>query len=140
MNKTILNYDAIVKGDLEVYTFIDGMYPTKGIITGRWRKDKLTYEDEVEFVVYANGTFNVLSFDIITLAENDTDHLEIRFLTKAPTFITTSKATMMEYIRKYVLSSPHIWAKGLTIESNYQRKHTAASMYHDLLDRIKKLK
>jgi hypothetical protein len=119
---------------------VDGKYPTKGTIMGfMGLDDSIIYADAISIVVYASHTFHTVQFDVIQLIENNTDHLELRYDNKRPTFITTSKATLMEYMRKEILTSPHTWTGKLGIINNFHRKDVAKELYHDLVKVIKNL-
>lgn len=139
METKILNFDTISQGKLDAYIYLDGMYPTKGTIMGFMGFDDIIYTDTISIMVYASHTFHIIQVDVIQLIENNTDHLEFRHNNKRPTFITTSKATLMDYMRKEVLTSPHAWVGKLGIISSFQRKDMAKEWYHDLVKTIKNL-
>ena len=81
----------------------------------------------------------MIQFDVIELNDNNTDYLEVKYNNKKPTFITTSKPTLMDFMRKEILTSPHTWTGKLNIQSNMQRKNMASELYHELVKLIKKL-
>ena len=139
METKILNFDTISKGKLDAYVYVDGMYPTKGTIMGFMGFDDIIYTDTISIMVYASHTFHTIQVDVIQLIENNTDHLEFRHDNKRPTFITTSKATLMDYMRKEILTSPHTWVGKLGIISSFQRKNMASELYHGLVKTIKNL-
>ncbi len=140
METKILNFATLSQGQINVYIYVDGKYPTKGTIMGfMGLDDSIIYADAISIVVYASHTFHTVQFDVIQLIENNTDHLELRYDNKRPTFITTSKATLMEYMRKEILTSPHIWTGKLGIINNFHRKDVAKELYHDLVKVIKNL-
>jgi hypothetical protein len=139
METKILNFDTISQGKLDAYVYVDGMYPTKGTIMGFMGFDDIIYTDTISIVIYASHTFHTVQVDVIQLVENNTDHLEFRHDNKKPTFITTSKATLMDYMRKEVLTSPHTWVGKLGINNFIQRKDVAKTLYHELVKVIKKL-
>lgn len=140
METKILNFDTISQGKLDAYVYVDGMYPTKGTIMGFMGfDDSIIYTDAISIVIYASHTFHTVQVDVIQLIENNTDHLEFRHNNKRPTFITTSKATLMDYMRKEILTSPHTWVGKLGITNNFQRKDVASELYHELVKVIKNL-
>jgi hypothetical protein len=115
------------------------MYPIKGTIMGFMEFDDIIYTDTISIVINDWHRFHIVQVDVIQLVENNTDHLEFRHDNKKPTFITTSKATLMDYMRKEVLTSPHTWVGKLGINNFIQRKDTAKTLYHELVKVIKKL-
>lgn len=139
METKILNFDTISQGKLDAYIYVDGMYPTKGTIMGFMGFDDIIYTDTISIMVYASHTFHTIQVDVIQLIENNTDHLEFIHNNKRPTFITTSKATLMDYMRKEVLTSPHTWVGKLGIINFIQRKNMAKELYHELVKTIKNL-
>jgi hypothetical protein len=139
METKILNFDTLSKGNLDVYIYRNGYKPVKGVITGLYNFRDTTYSDTVSIMVHASGTFDILTFDIIKVIDNNTDHLEIKYEYKRPTFITTSKPTLMDFMRKEILTSPHAWTGKLNIQSNIQRKNMASEWYHELVKLIKNL-
>lgn len=139
METKILNFDTISQGKLDAYIYLDGMYPIKGTIMGFMGFDDIIYTDTISIMVYASHTFHIIQVDVIQLIENNTDHLEFRHDNKRPTFITTSKATLMGYMRKEVLTSPFAWVGKLGIISSFQRKNMASEWYHGLVKTIKNL-
>ena len=100
--------------------------------------DSTIYADEISIVINDLYRFRTVQVDVIQLVENNTDHLELRY-DKRPTFITTSKATLMDYMRKEVLTSPRTWVGKLGINNFIQRKDVAKTLYHELVKVIKKL-
>ena len=140
METKILNFATLSQGQINVYIYIDGMYPIKGTIMGFMGFDDIIYTDTISIVINDSHRFHIVQADVIQLVENNTDHLEFRHDNKKPTFITTSKPTLMDFMRKEILTSPHTWTGKLNIQSNTQRKNMASELYHDLVDRIKKLK
>jgi hypothetical protein len=71
--------------------------------------------------------------------DNNTDHLEIKYNNRRPTFITTSKMTMKDYMRKDLLTSPLSWIGKLNIQSNFDRKTKAKDIYQEFIKYIKNL-
>lgn len=138
MEAKILNFNAISQGKIDVYFYENGMY-LKGTIIGFMGFDGITYADAIIVVVYAEHTFHMIQFDVIELNDNNTDYLEVKYNNKKPTFITTSKQTLMGFMRKEILTSPHRWTGKLNIQSNMQRKNVASELYHELVKLIKKL-
>lgn len=140
MEEKILNFDNISKGNIDVYVYINGMYPQKGILTGFFNFNKTNaYTDDVSLMVHSHGTFHLLTFDVLKVSDNNTDHLEIKYNNRRPTFITTSKMTMKDYLRKDLLTSPLSWIGKLNIQSNFDRKRTAKDVYHEMIKNIKNL-
>lgn len=139
MEAKILNFNTISQGNIDVYFYENGMYPTKGIIMGFMGFDDITYADTMTVLVYTSNTFHMVKFDVIELNDNNTDYLEVKYNNKRPTFITTSKPTLMDFMRKEILTSPHAWTGKLNIQSNIQRKNMASEWYHELVKLIKKL-
>ena len=139
MEAKILNFNTISQGKIDVYFYENGMHPTKGVIMGFMGFDDITYADTITVVVYAEHTFHMIKFDVIELNDNNTDYLEVKYNNKRPTFITTSKPTLMDFMRKEILTSPHAWTGKLNIQSNMQRKNMASEWYHELVKLIKKL-
>ena len=139
MEAKILNFNTISQGKLDVYFYENGIHPTKGTIMGFMGFDDITYADTVTVIVYAEHTFHMIKFDVIELNDNNTDYLEVKYNNKRPTFITTSKPTLMDFMRKEILTSPHAWTGKLNIQSNMQRKNMASEWYHELVKLIKKL-
>ena len=139
METKILNLATLSQGQINVYVYIDGMYPTKGTIMGFMGLDDSTiYADEISIVINDLYRFRTVQVDVIQLVENNTDYLELRY-DKRPTFITTSKATLMDYMRKQILTSPRTWVGKLGITNNFQRKDVAKKLYHELVKVIKNL-
>ena len=139
MEAKILNFNTISQGKLDVYFYNNGLNPTKGTIMGFMGFDDITYADAVTVVVYAEHTFHMIQFDVIELTDNNTDYLEVKYDNKRPTFITTSKPTLMDFMRKEILTSPHAWTGKLSLQSCIQRKNMASEWYHELVKLIKKL-
>lgn len=139
MEAKILNFNTISQGKLDVYFYNNGLNPTKGTIMGFMGFDNITYADAVTVVVYAEHTFHMIKFDVIELTDNNTDYLEVKYDNKRPTFITTSKPTLMDFMRKEILTSPHAWTGKLSLQSCIQRKNMASEWYHELVKLIKKL-
>ena len=140
MEEKILNFDNISKGNIDVYVYINGMYPQKGILTGFFNFNKNnTYTDDVSLMVHSHGTFHLLTFDVLKVSDNNTDHLEIKYNNRRPTFITTSKMTMKDYMRKDLLTSPLSWIGKLNIQSNFDRKTKAKDIYQEFIKYIKNL-
>lgn len=139
METKILNFDTISQGKLDAYIYLDGMCPTKGTIMGFMGFDNITYADTITVVVHTSHTFHMIQFDVIELNDNNTDYLEVKYNNKRPTFITTSKPTLMDFMRKEILTSPHAWTGKLNIQSNIQRKNMASEWYHELVKTIKNL-
>ena len=139
METKILNLATLSQGQINVYIYIDGMYPIKGTIMGCMGLDGVVYTDTIPIVINDSHRFHIVQVDVIQLIENNTDHLEFRHDNKRPTFITTSKATLMDYMRKQVLTSPRTWVGKLGINNFIQIKDTAKTLYHELVKVIKKL-
>ncbi len=139
MEAKILNFNTISQGKLDVYFYNNGLNPTKGTIMGFMGFDGITYADAVTVVVYAEHRFHMIQFDVIELNDNNTDYLEVKYDNKRPTFITTSKPTLMDFMRKEILTSPHAWTGKLSLQSCIQRKNMASEWYHELVKLIKKL-
>lgn len=139
MEAKILNFNTISQGKIDVYFYENGINPIKGTIMGFMGFDDITYADTITVVVYAEHTFHLIKFDVIELNDNNTDYLEVKYNNKKPTFITTSKPTLMDFMRKEILTSPHTWTGKLNIQSNMQRKNMASEWYHELVKLIKKL-
>ena len=140
MEEKILNFDNISKGNIDVYVYINGMYPQKGTLTGFFNVNKTnTYTDDVSLILHSHGTFHLLTFDVLKVFDNNTDHLEIKYNNRRPTFITTSKMTMKDYLRKDLLTSPLSWIGKLNIQSNFDRKTKAKDIYHEIIKNIKNL-
>jgi len=141
MEAKILNFNTISQGKIDVYFYENGMYPTKGTIMGFMGFNDITYADTMTVLVYTytSNTFHMVKFDVIELNDNNTDYLEVKYNNKRPTFITTSKLTLMDFMRKEILTSPHTWTGKLNIQSNMQRKNVASELYHELVKLIKKL-
>lgn len=139
MEAKILNFNTISQGKIDVYFYENGLRPTKGTIMGFMGFDGITYTDTITVVVYAEHTFHMIQFDVIELNDNNTDYLEVKYNNKKPTLITTSKPTLMDFMRKEILTSPHTWTGKLNIQSNMQRKNMASELYHELVKLIKKL-
>ena len=140
MEEKILNFDNISKGNIDVYVYINGMHPQKGTLTGFFNFNKTNaYTDDVSLMLHSHGTFHLLTFDVLKVSDNNTDHLEIKYNNRRPTFITTSKLTLMDFIRKEILTSPHSWIGKLNIQSNFDRKRTAKDIYQEFVKYIKNL-
>lgn len=139
METKILNFATLSQGQINVYIYVDGMYPIKGTIMGFMGFDDIIYTDTISIVINDWHRFHIVQVDVIQLIENNTDHLEFRHDNKKPTFITTSKAALMDYMRKEVLTSPHTWVGKLGINNFIQRKDVAKTLYHELVKVIKKL-
>lgn len=139
METKILNFNTISQGKIDVYFYKNGTYLTKGTIMGFMDFSDITYADTITVVVYAEHTFHMIQFDVIELNDNNTDYLEVKYNNKRPTFITTSKPTLMDFMRKEILTSPHKWTGKLNIQSNIQRKNAASELYHQVVKEIKNL-
>lgn len=139
METKILNFATLSQGQINVYIYIDGMYPTKGTIMGFRKFDDIIYTDTISIVINDWHRFHIVQVDVIQLVENNTDYLEFRHDNKRPTFITTSKATLMDYMRKEILTSPSTWVGKLGIINSFQRKNVAKLLYHELVKVIKNL-
>jgi len=139
METKILNFNTISQGKMEVYCYRNGLPLSRAIIMG-FMNSNITYADTIPLVVYTQHTSYVAHVDVITLVENETDYLKIVDNNKIIAFITTSKATLMEFMRKEIVANLIGWNGKLNkIKTNMQRKNMGSEWYHELVKQIKNL-
>lgn len=145
MNDNILNFQTLTDKNTELYVYVGGSgILSRGIIMGTVGTDNLAYQDSITLMIACltqpQTFFTMLTFDVETLDDNNTDYLLVNYNNKQPTFITTSKATLAQFIRKQSLNSRFIWTKTVkTAQDVMLRKHIAGELYQTYMEKIKQL-
>ena len=145
MKTKILNFQTLTDKNTELYVYVGGSgILSRAIIMGTVGSDNFTHQDEVNLMIACTYTkppcFLMLSFDVETLDNNNTDYLLVNYDNKQPTIITTSKATLAQFIRKQSLTSKMIWAKTVkTVQEVMLRKNIAGELYQTYMNKLKSL-